>query len=228
MKIIILIISSFCIINTFSQIQAKASFGKSQIGWNYRIGIEYFPIKQFSIGLGTRIIHKTGTPNYSFNVYKDKFYPQKTKEYFGIYINLNYYILKNNDYFLQPFFSYDFSYSKSSLKWNLFRQMADQNGAPINQYKLEEVYFNPLDAFEHHISFGLDVKIFEGLKLSQNIGIGIAHFAGYDYNQANILLIGSIDQTYEFSWLYFNIGLKYDFRKLIEKRKEKAPNKNYK
>lgn len=225
------LIITFTLLTYFSiqsQVHFATTYGKSDIGWNFRIGLEYFPLKNLSIGVGTRIISLLDIDKFDSNVYKDKFYPLSNKEHFGLYLSLNYYILKNNDYFLQPFLSYDFSYSRAHLRWYKYFQLADNNGAPINRYERKEIFFNPLNAFEHHLAFGLDIKLYKGLILTEKIGFGVAHFSGFDFNQSHILLATSSDDKYEFSWLFFNIGLKYDFSNLIKKKKEKAPNKSYK
>lgn len=224
MKITTLIISILFTIHTNAQISILSSYGKSNIGWNFRIGVEYFPLKNLSFSLGTRVMHKTGQNNFSFQAYRDKFYPVNTSEYFGLFSKINYYFLKNNTYFLQPSFGYDFSFSRAHIKWNRFFQESDINGNPINSYIKKEILFEPLNAFEHHIFLSLDIKIIEQLKISQSIGVGIAHYSGYDYTQTNSI----VGDSYEFSWLFFNIGLKYDFSNLIKKKKDKAPNKTYK
>lgn len=218
MKITILILSIFITIHTKAQLSILSSYGKSNIGWNFRLGLEYFPVKNLSLSIGTRIIHKTGQNNFSFQAYKDKFYPVNTSEYFGIFTKMNYYFLKNKTYFLQPSIGYDFSFSRAHIKWNRFFQESDINGNPINSYVKKEILFDPLNAFEHHIFFGLDIKLIEQLKLTQNIGVGIVNYTGYDYTQPNSI----VGESYEFSWFFFNIGLKYDFSNLIHKKKKKS------
>ena len=90
------LIITFTLLTYFSiqsQVHFATTYGKSDIGWNFRIGLEYFPIKNLSIGVGTRIISLLDIDKFDSNVYKDKFYPLSNKEHFGLYLSLNYYIL---------------------------------------------------------------------------------------------------------------------------------------
>lgn len=181
------------------------TFNRTIVGYNYRLGLNYFFKNHFSTGLAVKYIEWINTDNQQFELK-----PLNFKEHLGLNYNFSYFFLKPDKVF-KPFMFYDFSLTKATKVIDgivLVGDFDSISGSWNVSYQKVYVEYEPAVALEHYIGLGFDIEIYKGLRLTERGGLGLAHYTKSDYPDP------------DFGWMA-NIGLKYDFGSIIERRKNK-------
>jgi hypothetical protein len=205
-SIILFFLSIQCL---FSQYSVNASYLLSDVTIN-NIGIDFnYNIKdkhQFGIGLKYHFNNDSTKMLYRY------YYQDQYSDNFINKIGLTFeYRFKFRPYkTVQPYVFYNFQFLRIGSKFHLSYNDKDS----LNQrIRVEKQYtFDPINYFENHIGFGLNININKYFAIYSGISTGITVFTGlYDLDDLNANRTNSAflySSFAEFSWL-FNTGITY-------------------
>ncbi len=167
----------------------------------------------FSLGLKYHFNNDTTTTLNRF--YYRSLYTSNLLNKFGFTFEYRFYFLKNK--LVNPYMFYSFQYLRIGSKVKKYSFINN----PANTFE-EQITFDPVNIFENHVGFGLDVKFDKRIFVFMGISGGRTFYT--DLNDLDDLNNGTATVAFidpnlsEFSWL-FSTGIIYKIGK--DKKKNK-------